>query len=410
MKDIIIEVLIGALLGIVLSVGINYIMNDDRVSFGFDYDTDDYPDVVRDLDIDIDESDIEVTGYYYNQLDDTEKSIYRSLLSAVLSGTNYCSLSELQPYDSEVATSKLNRSNNALRMDHPELFWLTTGFALYKTSHDSNSFEYETVLAFREFWKDNASPQTYFDVLMKKVNEVVASATDLPSDYDKALYFYEYVIDNTYYDYDRLNESEKTIHDPECELIYTAYGCLVEGRAVCAGYASAYQLLLRASGINCYYVSGFAGERGRAWNCVQLDGDFYQTDPTWGDDAFYDDDGLQYPDTINYSYFCLTSHELEYDHTFNTSMFEVPYCISDKYNYYTYNGYILYDYSKETLCDILSKQEGITLRSVKIHDPDVYATAKNELPYDISDIESALGSDLVFYTSKRPYIYVINQK
>ena len=58
-------------------------------------------------------------------------------------------------------------------------------------------------------------------------------------------------------------------------MIYTAYGCLVEGRAVCAGYAKAFKLLLGRCGISCYYVVGEAGGGKHGWNCVELDGNYH---------------------------------------------------------------------------------------------------------------------------------------
>ena len=68
----------------------------------------------------------------------------------------------------------------------------------------------------------------------------------------------------------------------------TAYGALVAHKAVCAGYAKAYQLLLNKAGIPCWYVTGISYDPNgvqvaHAWNLVWLNGKCYYTDVTWDD-------------------------------------------------------------------------------------------------------------------------------
>ena len=90
-------------------------------------------------------------------------------------------------------------------------------------------------------------------------------------------------------DYDRV----KKVHDYLCNHItytlnggpeiYTAYGALVEGKAVCEGYAIAFQRFMEAMGIPCYIASGTIKGEGHAWNLVQLNGQWYHLDATWDD-------------------------------------------------------------------------------------------------------------------------------
>ena len=65
----------------------------------------------------------------------------------------------------------------------------------------------------------------------------------------------------------------------------SAYGALVEKKAVCQGYAEAFQLLMRLAGIDCLTVSGSTRRRGdenHAWNLVKLPGeDYCHVDVTW---------------------------------------------------------------------------------------------------------------------------------
>ena len=60
------------------------------------------------------------------------------------------------------------------------------------------------------------------------------------------------------------------------------YGGLVEGKAICAGYALILHEASKYIGLNSQYVSGYIPrEDGHAWNQVQIDGKWYNADPTW---------------------------------------------------------------------------------------------------------------------------------
>lgn len=93
-------------------------------------------------------------------------------------------------------------------------------------------------------------------------------------------------------EYERIAE-EKNDDD------YSAYGALVEGKSVCAGYSRAFCLLMRMSGYKCWIVAGTAppdskGKRtGHSWNAYRINGKLYFTDCTWADG------GLEQKDRYN---------------------------------------------------------------------------------------------------------------
>lgn len=61
---------------------------------------------------------------------------------------------------------------------------------------------------------------------------------------------------------------------------YTAYGALIDGEAVCSGYASAFVALARRCGLEAYIVKSDT----HAWNVIKLDdGQYYNVDVTWND-------------------------------------------------------------------------------------------------------------------------------
>lgn len=117
-------------------------------------------------------------------------------------------------------------------------------------------------------------------------------------------------------------EKELLIHDALCErcvygdgpLSATAYGALVEGRAVCEGYALAAKLLFDLLGLESVTVRGSGVRDGRTelhmWNAVRLDSGWYYVDCTWDDPVTENGE-----DTVRHFYFNLTEEALRRDHT-----------------------------------------------------------------------------------------------
>lgn len=131
-------------------------------------------------------------------------------------------------------------------------------------------------------------------------------------------------------------ERELFLHDALCamttyetaENAHTAFGAIREGRAVCEGYAKAFTLLCRMSGIPCSMITGKAldlktGEWvGHGWNLVELDGCCVWTDVTWDDQ-----------ETCSHWYFNLTDEWFGKEHCPDDT-FRLPACTSDEYAWY----------------------------------------------------------------------------
>lgn len=111
---------------------------------------------------------------------------------------------------------------------------------------------------------------------------------------------------------------------------FTAYGALVEGEAVCEGYAYAMQYLLSQAGISSGVVTGQDSDgRPHMWNAVLLDELLYYVDVTWDDD-----------DAIGtYTYFNLTEDELLLTHTVEDTVVNHKTVATDgAQNYYRMTG------------------------------------------------------------------------
>ena len=120
------------------------------------------------------------------------------------------------------------------------------------------------------------------------------SVTD--SDYDKAKYVFEILVQNV--DYDSSVDNNQNI-----------ISAFLNRATVCQGYACATQYLLKMLGMESVIVTGTANGESHAWNLVKLDGNYYYMDTTWGNSRYLDD-ASQTAKYVNYNYLAVTSEEI----------------------------------------------------------------------------------------------------
>ncbi len=96
------------------------------------------------------------------------------------------------------------------------------------------------------------------------------------------------------------------------------YGALIQGKAICTGYANSFQLFMTILNIPCINVEGSAYDdyEPHCWNMVLMEGDWYYVDVCWGDSG-RDSGG-------NYKYLnATTEHMLNTKHHWDTEAY--PY-------------------------------------------------------------------------------------
>ena len=146
--------------------------------------------------------------------------------------------------------------------------------------------------------------------------ECVAYAGD--SEYARALWLHDWLTLNANYDYSLTK--------------FYPSGVLLDGTGVCQSYALAYDMLLKAVGMESVYVTGTAGGGSHAWNIVKIDGEWYHIDCTWDDPG---EGGLE-----GHDYFCLSDEKMAQDHLWTSDAEKYPPCPSDEISYNRKNGYI----------------------------------------------------------------------
>ena len=266
----------------------------------------------------------------------------------------------------------------AVRRDHTEQFWLSTAYS-FTPDHSGNVVNMLPQYLMSKDELQNA--KVAFD---QAIDNMVRSAV--------APGMGEY-------------EIEKALHDmlatkvtyASSDNAHNAYGALVEGIAVCEGYAEALQCLLQRAGMQSIQVYGESRGENHAWNMVRVDGEYYLTDLTWNDQ-----------DTmLLYAYFNQTTAIFNEDHEpwrvgynaksgteLNCEVFDLPVCTATAENYFTKNNLRITNYTVESVAKLL-KDNNFSISVFVDSDADAFVAWFES---NISEIagEAGLSGDISY--------------
>lgn len=206
-------------------------------------------------------------------------------------------------------------------------------------------------------------------------------------------------------------EKERRIHNAliqgtvyeEGTNAHNSYGAIVEKKAVCQGYALAFQYLLRLAGIQAFSVVGTAGGGPHSWNIVRIDGKYYHTDVTWDDPitAPAGDDS-----DIFYEYFNITDREMARDHAWYVPPFGLPECNEREHNYFTKNPSLVMKSSDVTAKKIASlMNDGFVRLYVSDGNPSAVCSWFSN---NCTEVAILAGFDLT-YPASISYSYLKNE-
>ena len=270
-----------------------------------------------------DYSNVQVDKYFYNQLDEKSRIIYRAFESnkeQMKTGT----------YQIELGTSfsdVLSQSNGqeklgeyyqsaieAYTYDNAEVFYLSPrkmylnietttkgGDSTYNVYINSGS---EANYLTEEFNSKQAIDQAISQIEQVK-NQILQNKTG--NTFEDVKMIHDYLVDTINYDSSLSKQN-----------IYNIYGALVNRECVCEGYARAFKYLLDELDIPCVMIIGTAtnsqGEtENHAWNYVQLNGAWYAVDTTWDDPVVVG--GGTASEESKYKYFLVGREIMDQDHS-----------------------------------------------------------------------------------------------
>ena len=206
---------------------------------------------------------------------------------------------------------------------HPETNGVTkVDFDIVRSD---NSYVYACYAKGEEIPADRPQAKALYDKVNAIINTVVSPWM---TDYEKEVALHDYLVGNCSYSHGSAdNENE-----------YRAYGALVEGEAVCNGYAEAMALLLSCAGITNEVINGHADDELHAWNLVEIDGEWYHLDATW-------DDPIN-KNVILHTFFNVDDEVMAERHSWDRENYRT--CDSMMANYYNQNHTSFSDYQSFT--------------------------------------------------------------
>lgn len=189
----------------------------------------------------------------------------------------------LAAYD--LSAQELEKLWTEVYNNRPDLFFVSASYE-FSTFNDRVLYvspRYEVGLQ-----RNDDARRRYQDALQTAVSGVEEDWSDL----EKALYLHDWIVLHAAYDDTLAGNS--------------AYDLLVSGTGVCQAYAKGYLALLQQCGIPCRLVT--SEEMMHAWVIVELDGSWYNVDPTHDDPTF---DRLGY---VQHTYFLKSDAALRDSH------------------------------------------------------------------------------------------------
>ena len=255
--------------------------------------------------------------YYYRLLSDDNKRLYDTILSAWLKMDKDVTLPPC-------SASDIHRIVDYIRLDIPDLFYVdfTKGCSL-------SAGKKKIVLAVEFIYKE-----AQIEAIRQQVEAAIAKFVDkcaiksISSKWERELAAHDYLAGTTKY------RKEKSPNS------HTIIGALLDGYAVCEGYAKAFKLLCDRTGILAAIVSGigYGGTsdndepESHAWNIVKIGAEYAHVDVTW-------DSTISTSSDIFHDYFNLKDEEIMKDHEWDRTL--LPKCASDSLGYYHRKGSII---------------------------------------------------------------------
>lgn len=287
----------------------------------------------------------------YQQLSPTEQHCYGEVYTAVQKSAKADSFvtdsdGNTRPgirvplSQSVLSEEQISRIFEAFFRDNPQFFFLDRTYSISGEQTETDII-YNVFLL--QYTMDTKQRSEAIDQLNKSVATMLTGLPTTDDEFELEMFLHNRLLTHCVYD-DIAATSSSSVH----ANAYSAYGALVEGKAVCEGYAKAMQLLLENVGIDSTVILGQSAQDGEPhmWNLVQINDEYYYLDPTWNDSE----------NGIHYSYFNMTSTQLLRSHIIDNNQLICMECTAKKDNYFKRNGTYIDTFERETIAQVISER------------------------------------------------------
>ena len=249
---------------------------------------------------------ITMEQYYYNHMNKAQQAAYHSILSGVKNLADEFQIPALEE-------EELYNVFFQMRLDHPEIFWVSS----YKYRYYKDS---PNLIFIPEYLFDKKKICEHQKAMTARVEKLIRPAQKL-SEWEKEKYVHDFICENIRYDKLKKSYSHEII------------GPLGQGVGVCEGIAKAVKVLLDALGVWCVIaICGNNPEKGikyrHTWNIVKIGGTYYHLDATFDNTLGKDRETSE----IRYDYFNLDDSQIFRDH--EPLIAPAPHCGDHEHFYY----------------------------------------------------------------------------
>lgn len=227
---------------------------------------------------------------------------------------------------------------DAYIMDHPDLFYVD----LFGTSVSAGKMgdAYAAYLdssralsLYTGSFNTAESVENAIATYEAKLGEIVSGAeASGGGTVDKIAYVNRYISEHTEYSFGTEISDGKNVDTPAAAYISTSYGALVNGKAICGGFAKGFKAVMDRLEIPCVCVQGYAKSNSSSqyeahmWNYVEVEGMWYAVDVT------YNATGSQLDKYLLVGGETLFENHME-DKVISTSGYELQYPALKPYDY-----------------------------------------------------------------------------
>ena len=257
---------------------------------------------------------IDHSAYYaYSHMNENMKPLYEKIYDILMARATDVAI----PTKIE---EEINVAFMCVIQDHPELFFVDGyNYSVYRYGEIIDSILFGGKYSMNEasIKATQTSIDSYVEIFLQGITEEMDT-------YERVKSAYEFIILNTTYDINSIyNQNANSV------FIYQ--------KSVCQGYAEAFQYLLHIMDIPCMVVTGTADGDLHAFNLVNIDGEYYYVDTTWGEGQEVSNADGMLVQEINYNYLNITTEEISKTHTFDSPV-ALPMCTATSANYYVREG------------------------------------------------------------------------
>ncbi len=221
--------------------------------------------------------------WFYNELNDTEKQLYREMYEGCLNFVDSTETLERYPYSNviygifdttgeypDLSLDRIRQIYDVFRFSNPQFYFFDSGLTVFDPLYHSVYLVCEGELM------DGSKRQEINAVIREKTDEWLPLIKAEKNPLDKVMRIAHIICDNVEYGFGPDTGTDRS------EFHQTMAGSIGEGVSVCNGYAMAAAYLCHLVDIPCVGVNG----DNHAWNRVKLFGDWYEFDTTWADSRY----------------------------------------------------------------------------------------------------------------------------